>query len=91
MERPYKVLLVKMWFINLKSAVIHARCLLIHIRDFQLALSKMVDLLKPGGWLVIEEPDFSAAKAIAGDSQMFRLNTYTLEEVRQLCIPPTPL
>ncbi|MDY7008020.1 MAG: class I SAM-dependent methyltransferase [Cyanobacteriota bacterium] len=50
--------------------LIHARCLLIHIPDFQLALSKMVDLLKPGGWLVIEEPDFSAAKAIAGDSQM---------------------
>lgn len=50
--------------------LIHARCLLIHIPDFQLALSKMVDLLKPGGWLVIEEPDFSVAKAIAGDSQM---------------------
>ena len=50
--------------------LIHTRYLLIHIPDFQFALSKMVDLLKPGGWLVIEEPDFSVAKAIAGDSQM---------------------
>ena len=27
----------------------------------------MLDLLKPGGWIVIEEPDFSAARAIVGE------------------------
>ena len=47
--------------------LIHARYVLIHIADFQVALSKMLDLLKPGGWLVVEEPDFSAARAIAGN------------------------
>ncbi|TAF07306.1 MAG: class I SAM-dependent methyltransferase [Nostocales cyanobacterium] len=47
--------------------LIHARYVLIHILDFQVALSKMLDLLKPGGWIVIEEPDFSAARAIFGE------------------------
>lgn len=47
--------------------LVHARYVLIHIPDFQVALSKMLDLLKPGGWLVIEEPDFSAARAIVGE------------------------
>ncbi|CAN1209629.1 Methyltransferase type 11 [Tumidithrix helvetica PCC 7403] len=46
--------------------LIHARYVLIHLPNFQEVLSKLVDLLKPGGWLAIEEPDFSAARAIAG-------------------------
>lgn len=45
--------------------LIHARCVLIHIPDFQVALSRMLELLKPGGSIVIEEPDFAVAKAIA--------------------------
>lgn len=48
--------------------LIHARYVLIHIPDFQVALSRMLDLLKPGGWIVIEEPDFSAARAIVGEA-----------------------
>ncbi|NJL23494.1 MAG: class I SAM-dependent methyltransferase [Leptolyngbyaceae cyanobacterium SM1_3_5] len=46
--------------------LIHARYVLIHISDYESTLSKMIALLKPGGWIVIEEPDFSAARAIAG-------------------------
>jgi 2-polyprenyl-3-methyl-5-hydroxy-6-metoxy-1,4-benzoquinol methylase len=46
--------------------LIHARYVLIHLPDFQTAFSTMLTLLKPGGWLVVEEPDFSAARAIAG-------------------------
>jgi SAM-dependent methyltransferase len=46
--------------------LIHARYVLIHISDFRLALANMLKLLKPNGWLVLEEPDFSAARAIAG-------------------------
>jgi SAM-dependent methyltransferase len=46
--------------------LIHARYVLIHLPDFQTALSTMLALLKPGGWLVVEEPDFLAARAIAG-------------------------
>lgn len=49
--------------------LVHARYVLIHISDFQVALSKMLDLLKPGGWIVIEEPDFSAARAIVGEEE----------------------
>ena len=47
--------------------LIHVRYVLIHVPDFQVALAKMLDFLKPGGWIVIEEPDFSAARAIAGN------------------------
>jgi SAM-dependent methyltransferase len=47
--------------------LIHARYVLIHLPDFQVALSRMLDLLKPGGWIAIEEPDFSVARAISGD------------------------
>jgi ubiquinone/menaquinone biosynthesis C-methylase UbiE len=50
--------------------LVHARYVLIHLPDFQVALSKMIDLLKPGGWLVIEEPDFSAARAISGEESV---------------------
>jgi len=49
--------------------LIHARYVLIHIADFQSALSKMLNSLKPGGWLVIEEPDFSAARALIGEKE----------------------
>lgn len=50
--------------------LVHARYVLIHIPDFQVALSRMLDLLKPGGWIVIEEPDFSAARAIVGEERV---------------------
>lgn len=44
--------------------LIHARHVLVHIPDFQVALSQMLNLLKPGGWIVVEEPDISTAKAV---------------------------
>ena len=47
--------------------LVHARCVLLHIADFQAALTRMVQLLKPGGWMVLEEPDFSAARAVVGE------------------------
>jgi ubiquinone/menaquinone biosynthesis C-methylase UbiE len=46
--------------------LIHARNILIHIADFPVALSRMLDLLKPNGWIALEEPDFSAARPIYG-------------------------
>ncbi len=52
---------------NASFDLVHARCVLIHIADYQAALSKMLALLKPGGWLVLEEPDFSASRAISGE------------------------
>ena len=49
--------------------VVHARYVLIHLPDYEVALTKMFDSLKPGGWLVLEEPDFSASRGITGDEQ----------------------
>jgi 2-polyprenyl-3-methyl-5-hydroxy-6-metoxy-1,4-benzoquinol methylase len=49
--------------------LIHARFVLIHLPDFRVALSQMLNLLKPGGWIVLEEPDFAAARAIVGNPE----------------------
>lgn len=48
--------------------LIHARNVLIHLLTYNTTISKMLSLLKPGGWLVLEEPDFSALKFITGTS-----------------------
>lgn len=34
--------------------MVHARYVLIHLPDYEVALTKMLDCLKPGGWLVLE-------------------------------------
>lgn len=49
--------------------LVHARYALIHLSDYEAALSSMLACLKPGGWLVLEEPDFSASRGIAGDPE----------------------
>lgn len=48
--------------------LIHARYVLIHLPDYEVALDTMLAALKPGGWMVLEEPDFSASRGIAGDA-----------------------
>ena len=45
--------------------LIHLRNVLIHLEDTAI-LTKLLKQLKPEGWLVIEEPDFSAARFISG-------------------------
>ncbi|MDZ4857008.1 MAG: methyltransferase domain-containing protein [Nitrospirota bacterium] len=49
--------------------LVHARYVLIHLADYEVALTKMLDSLKPGGWLVLEEPDFSASRGMTGSEQ----------------------
>lgn len=46
--------------------LVHARYVLIHIPDYEVALQRMLALLKPGGWIILEEPDFSVSKAVFG-------------------------
>ena len=46
--------------------LIHARNILIHLKDYPDTLAKMLNMLKPGGWLILEEPDFSATRFISG-------------------------
>lgn len=48
--------------------LVHARYVLIHLPDYEIALSRMLATLKPGGWIVLEEPDFSASRGIAGEA-----------------------
>jgi 2-polyprenyl-3-methyl-5-hydroxy-6-metoxy-1,4-benzoquinol methylase len=45
--------------------LIHLRYILIHLKD-RAILTKLLKLLKPQGWLIIEEPDFSATRFITG-------------------------
>lgn len=49
--------------------LVHARYVLIHIPDYETALNRMLDCLKPGGWLVLEEPDFSESRGITGSEE----------------------
>ena len=52
--------------------LVHARYVLIHIPDYETALNRMLDCLKPGGWLVLEEPDFSASRGITGSEEQLK-------------------
>jgi ubiquinone/menaquinone biosynthesis C-methylase UbiE len=49
--------------------LVHARYVLIHVADYRLAFERMLHCVKPGGYIVIEEPDFSAARAIIATDQ----------------------
>src|SRR5262249_39739429 len=50
--------------------LVHARFVLIHVPDWTDALAAMTRGLKPGGWLVLEEPDFSRSRALAGPPEL---------------------
>lgn len=52
--------------------LIHGRYVLLHVPNYQSVLQKLLETLKPGGWLVLEEPDFSAARPVHGANDAFR-------------------
>lgn len=52
--------------------LIHSRYVLLHIPNYQSILAKLLETLKPGGWFVLEEPDFSAARPIHGPEDTCR-------------------
>ena len=37
--------------------LVHARLVLVHLQDRAAALQVMIDALRPGGWLVLEDAD----------------------------------
>jgi 2-polyprenyl-3-methyl-5-hydroxy-6-metoxy-1,4-benzoquinol methylase len=45
--------------------LVHARAVLEHIPQREIALERMIAALKPGGWLVIEDVDFGGAMTAA--------------------------
>ncbi|MGL6342411.1 MAG: class I SAM-dependent methyltransferase [Waterburya sp.] len=66
--------------------LIHARNILIHLADYQNIISKMFNWLKPNGWLVLEEPDFSALKFITGTSDEHKAFNKVKEAICQMFI-----
>jgi hypothetical protein len=46
--------------------VVHTRYVLIHNADSGGVLDALLSCLKPGGWLLLEEPDFGQAQAFLG-------------------------
>jgi SAM-dependent methyltransferase len=61
---PYRIVTGDFLDVSLESAfdLAHCRYVLIHNRERQSMLKKLCSLLKPGGLLVVEEPDFTSAK-----------------------------
>jgi SAM-dependent methyltransferase len=52
--------------------LVHLRYVLVHNEDARGVLEPLVTSLKPGGWLLVEEPDFSAAHAFVGPDDLTR-------------------
>jgi SAM-dependent methyltransferase len=68
----------------------HCRYVLIHNRRSEEMLKKLCALVKPGGFLVIEEPDFTSAKLLnhAGDPSLQRVNNAICRMFEQMQLDP---
>jgi len=50
--------------------LVHARFVLIHVAKWPAVLTAMLRALRPGGFLVLEEPDFSVARPTGGKDEL---------------------
>ena len=48
--------------------LVHVRAVLMHIRNRDTAFQNLIRALKPGGWLLVEEPDFANAMPVEADT-----------------------
>jgi len=64
--------------------LVHARFVLMHIPERQRAISHMVQALKPGGWLLLEDADFITAMPADKDTPEAPAIERVLEATRQL-------
>src|SRR6185503_13010110 len=55
-----------------ESDIVHARYVLIHNASPASVLDVMLDQLAPGGFVLLEEPDFLAARAVSGPAEILR-------------------
>lgn len=47
--------------------LVHCRVLMVHMTDPLAVLRRMTAALRPGGWLVVEEPDYGTARSLTPD------------------------
>jgi SAM-dependent methyltransferase len=68
----------------------HCRYVLIHNRHSQAMLEKLRGLIKPGGFLVVEEPDFTSAKLLNKDldGSQQRVNNAICRMFEQMQLDP---
>ena len=52
--------------------LVHARYVLLHLKEWEVVLKKLADSLKPGGWLFIEDPDLDEIKCDAATEDVDR-------------------
>lgn len=64
--------------------LVHARYVLIHLPDYEIALSRMLAALKPGGWIVLEEPDFSASRGIVGEASQLAAMQHITQAIHRM-------
>ena len=60
----------------------HARFVLIHVPHWAEALAAVIAAVKPGGWVALEEPDFSSSRSQGGPSELRRAFDNVHEAVR---------
>ncbi len=64
--------------------LIHLRCVMVHIATPQPAWQNLIQALKPGGWLLIEEPDFSMAALTLPDQRETQVIDGVFAATRQM-------
>ena len=52
--------------------LVHARYVLLHLKEWEVVLKKLADSLRPGGWLFIEDPDLDEMKFDAATEDVDR-------------------
>jgi len=52
--------------------LVHARYVLLHLKEWEVVLKKLADSLRPGGWLFIEDPDLDEMKCDAATDDVDR-------------------
>ena len=66
--------------------LVHCRCLLMHVSEPDRVLQRMTTALKPGGWLLVEEPDDTAAGPVDSShpdaDAFYRANRAMLERLK---------
>jgi SAM-dependent methyltransferase len=64
--------------------LVHARFVFIHVRQREVALANVLRMLRPGGWLLLEEPDFGPAGPASASGEPDDVIADVYEATRQM-------